>query len=259
MARSLKSATRKILKRVETATGVRLRLEPDLTQVSSVGEVRRYLLNPRSGEIVIRYNPRFAGLNYAVADQALRVERFLSGEPYMIATTEATRARAFGSMGLELEQISPVTADLGRELFPRILDGLLSNLVSVPANPWIVRRLLAEAPTLRHDAKVGVGTMFAASYAALQAELAAITPPTVYRAVNGMKAASAYALAPLVADDDLAQPYENAGFGKLAATLHELNATDRGSAGDRETADAWARELGLGDWYEWRRIDRRLP
>lgn len=257
MARSLKSTTRQVLERAEVATGVHLRLKLDLAVHSSIGEVRHYLLNPQSGEIVVRYNPQYAGVNYAVADQAVRIERYLSSPSrYMIATTEATRARAYGSMGLELEQVSPGAADIGRELFPRILDGLLSNLVSIPANPWVVRRLLTDAPRLREDVIAGLRAMFAAVRQALGEYVAAATPTTVYRAANGMKAASALALAEILDDKSLFQPYHDTGFSKLAATLNELNATDRGAVGDKKTADAWARELDLVGWYEWRQVQR---
>lgn len=257
MARKLKSATRQVVQQAEAVTGVHLRLKPDPTVHSSIGEVRRYLLNPQSSEVVIRYNPQFAGVNYAVADQAVRIERYLSSPSrHIIATTEATRARAYGSMGLELEQISPGAADIGRELFPRILDRLLSNLVSVPANPWVVRRLLTDAPQLREDTIIGMRALFTAAREALEEYVAATTPATVYRAANGMKAASALALAEILDAKSLFQPYRDAGFSKLAATLNELNATDRAAVGDKETADAWARELYLVGWYEWRQIQR---
>ncbi|MCK6465302.1 MAG: hypothetical protein L6Q93_10750 [Phycisphaerae bacterium] len=258
MTTKLKKVTREVVERAQQAIGVSIRLLPDQLVYTSTSEVGRSLLQPESEEVVLRYNPLFPSPDYAVAHQAIHIQRFLgtSEARYLIQTTKATRARAFGSMGLELQQVSPVLADLWRNAFPILLDGLLRELVNLPADPWIHRRLLLEHPRLQPEVRKGVRAVFGRAREALRSDLANATPPLVYRASNAMKAASAYDLAEFLDEPALAEPYERAGFPKLASTLNELNATDRGASGDRETADAWARELDLVGWYEWRTVAR---
>ena len=40
---------------------------------------------------------------------------------------------------------------------------------------------------------------------------------------------------------------------RLREVLHDVE--EPGYRGDRLVMDAWAEELGLRDWYEWRRLD----
>jgi hypothetical protein len=54
-----------------------------------------------------------------------------------------------------------------------------------------------------------------------------------------------------VGDERLALPYRNTEFESVGAKLRSHNLTDRGYAGDKETTDAWATELGLEGWCEW--------
>lgn len=88
----------------------------------------------------------------------------------------------------------------------------------------------------------------------LSKRIETLTPRTVYRASSAMNAAFAQFAAELVGREELVRPYRGTAFEGLGARLRQLNPSDRGHQGDREAADGWAAELGLTNWYGWRKV-----
>ena len=60
-----------------------------------------------------------------------------------------------------------------------------------------------------------------------------------------------------IADVEPGPMFRQTPHRALGERLRELllAVDEPGYAGDRLVTDAWAEELGLRDWYEWRRLD----
>lgn len=60
--------------------------------------------------------------------------------------------------------------------------------------------------------------------------------------------------AELLGREALTEFYGNTIFEAIGKKLRSYNSKDRGHSGDKETTDKWAKELGLEEWYGWRRF-----
>ena len=131
-------------------------------------------------------------------------------------------------------------------------DGPLTQLLSTPGDFWVNKWLYDNYDDLRREQRAGLSEIFEKAHQALGDHIKALTPRTVYNASNAMNAALADFVDELFGCEEFTRPYRGTEFTDIGARLRSHNLTDRGYAGDIETTDKWAGELGLEGSYGWR-------
>ena len=137
-------------------------------------------------------------------------------------------------------------------MLPVFYHGLVVQLGCMPADFWINKSLHEEYVSFRGEIEAGLSEIFGMAHQALTPEVQVFTPRTIYRASNSMNAAFAGFAGKLLGRDDFARPYRGTEFEAVSTDLRKLNTADHGYRGDRDATDAWAGELGVAGWYEWR-------
>lgn len=254
MLKQLRAECKDIIAAVERDTGLRVRLAPSERHYPARTVLSDYLANPTSDEITISYNPRWRSPDYAIGHEAARFLRFWRappGERCVLGSMPVTARTAYARMEQELGDIYPNLRQRIAKVFPILYDGLLTQLFSTPVDFWINKSLCEEYPGLHAEINAGLSEIFQNAHQVLQQPIRAITPRTIYRVSNAMNAAFASFAGELLGRADFARPYRGSELEEIGRTLRTHNATDRGHAGDKETTDRWAEELGVRDWYEW--------
>lgn len=247
--------TREIVQRTEEAARLWIRIMPGEAQYRSRTALAAYLANPTASEIAIAYNPEAESIDYAIAHEAVRVMRYFEAAPeerYVLGSTPETRSAAYRQMERDIQALPAPVRDVVRGAFPMFYEGMLTQLASAPADPWINNWLLDNYPSFDDEIQRGLTDIMWRCHEALEPEAERLTPRTVYRASNGINAAFADFAAELLDRDDYAVPYNGTQHEKLGRALQKHNAMDRGHPGDRETAAEWARMLGMEGWYGWK-------
>ena len=152
-------------------------------------------------------------------------------------------------MAKELRNKDPEIRRVIKDSFPILYDGLMTQLVSTPADFWINQWLYDSFPNLRKVIEEGLSKIISISHKLLSYHMTMLIPETVYKASNSMNASFVSFAAELLGREDLAEPYINTIFQTIGEKLRSYNSTDRGHLGDKETTDDWARELNLEGWY----------
>lgn len=256
-SRSLLSPVQKLLAEAEESLGTRIELVED-SRLPVAGTTAVIPGRPNYG--VIRYSPKY-GHCYVVANQCCRILRYVRAPPeYRLVPIE--RRGAYPLVYSEVEQHA-LRSELGglpngaRQRLARLfVDGLITQVTSVPADCRIDGWLYAAIPVLRHEERLALGSMLELYSESSRPRIKSSTPPAIYRASNAMNGAFARNAAGLFPDlQEHALRYEEE-FGELVDVLSaHLNGEDGGHVSDVRTADAWAKELGLSELYEWKRED----
>lgn len=256
MLESLLPETKHILRNIVEKTGYDITLIPNESFYLSRALISTHLRNTNAKEFIISFNPSAKALDYDIAHEAIRFLRFAEcplEERFVLVSNSRTRERAYMQMEDDLENIDQVFREHTREGFEYFYDGILTQLLSIPGDFWINKRLYDEYPKFREDLLKGLEEIFERAHHDLADELEQIAPPIVYRATNGMSAAFALFASGLTGIENFYLPYSVSRCDGLASELRESNSVDRGHPGDKDTTDKWAEELGLSNWYEWSR------
>lgn len=254
MLETLLSETKQILERVEDEIKLWIRVRAAESPYLSVTRLSDYLSGPGNG-ISLTYKPTTRSVDYAIAHEAVRVMRYFRTPPeeraVLVSTAEHRRA-GYTRMEADLASIPTTFRAMSRDMFGLFYDGLLTQILSTPADFWINQWLLENYPGFGTEIANGLAEVFANAHVGLKKEIEAFTPRTVYSASNSMNAAFACFVDELLEGVAFSAPYRITRFEGIGARLRSLNPNDRGHAGDRETTDLWARELELRGWYGWR-------
>jgi len=256
MLETLLSETKEVLDTVEKATGLRLRLVPDEVDYHSSAALSAYLQSGNE-EVRISYNPASSSVNYAIAHSAVRILRYHAAPPeerFLLSSGGGNRARAYAQMEQELDEVPANLRAVSKLGFSAFFGGLLIQLASQPGDPWIDRFLYEEYPGLRDEIRLGMEEIFGKAHQCIGSYAKRLSPKTIFRASNAMNAAYAEASDELLGQERFLAPYRGSEFEELGRQLRRYNLIDRGQRGDRETADAWAREFGIQGWYQWYRF-----
>jgi hypothetical protein len=173
-----------------------------------------------------------------------------------VATAESRRRAA--------EQIAPelITAlmrgipdDALPGAFTLWFTGVCTQLTSFPADlrieQWIHDRFVGIRPVQRRSLVEEVHRCAPA----FLPEVAALTPPTIYRATMAMNAAQAHHVAELYSLPELRRPFEVSGYATVGSRLAHLalDPEDHGHRSDMAATNAWADELAIPGWIAWQR------
>jgi hypothetical protein len=140
------------------------------------------------------------------------------------------------------------------------LQGLLSQLFSLPLEIVVTARLFAEAESLRGSQAALQAAHLRRLSSILAPSFRSALPEEVFQANVGMNAAMAMAWSRLSGEKAPVIPYESIGACKLGGRLLELTedlGIQRTSASHLQTVDAWAELLSLRSLYAWESSDRR--
>lgn len=256
MRSALLAPVQDLLAEAEESLGRRVELKED-PALPVAGTTAVIPTRPNYGKVLI--SPAYRDCaSYIVANQCSHILRYARAPPeYKLVPAERPGAYSFIHVhvqqftnGRELLRRLPSTAL--NELTRLLLNGLVTQLTSMPADCRIDRALYRDIRELREEQRRALGKMLNGYVAALKTE--DWTPPLVYRASNAMNAAFAQNVADLFPEADIhRRRYERGRFGADAAALmHHLDGEDEGYVSDTQTTDAWAAELRLRELYEWR-------
>lgn len=176
-------------------------------------------------------------------------------ERLMPVSTAANRRRAIHQI---VDEIIPLQRrGIPESALPTLFDGwykgVCSQLASFPADLHIEAWIHREFPGLRPVQRRSLFLEVQRGFPAFAPEVAALTPPTMYRATMAMNAAQALHVAELYRAPDLALPYHNAGFAEVGLRLAEiaLQPPDEGHRSDMVAVARWADKLRLEGWISW--------
>ncbi|MBI4167653.1 MAG: hypothetical protein HY515_01715, partial [Candidatus Aenigmarchaeota archaeon] len=194
MFESLLPETRNILRNVVEKTGCDITLIPNERFYLSRALISAHLRNTNPREFIISFNPNAKALDYDIAHEAIRFLRFTESpleQRYVLVSDSQTRKHAHSQMEDDLEFIEEEYREHTREGFDYFYDGILTQLLSIPVDFWINKRLYDEYPEFRGELLKGLEEIFERAHPDLAEPLGQIIPPILYRASNGMSAAFA--------------------------------------------------------------------
>jgi hypothetical protein len=134
-----------------------------------------------------------------------------------------------------------------------VFSGLVRQLTSFPTDLRVERELSQELLEHKDKQLAYLRTQVRDFLPTLDERMARVFPEKVYRASTGMNIAFAEEAAAIagVSPDPLVTNHSSRKCGEaLLDHLHSV--TNPGLAGDIRLTDAWAKELGLEGWFEWK-------
>ena len=204
---------------------------------------------------LFRYKPEFEPeLPYLLAFQcglALRTVDAMPGNRFDVSSTDALSTELHQLVREHLRAHAPHVVDsIIPQFASQLANGLGAQIRTIPVSIRVEALLAANYPCLCSFQRKINERHLQESMAALGANIRAIAPPKVLDANVGMSAAFAKFLARQWNEPHLATAFVSAGYGKIADDLLDLIATiDASPDGDRQLADAWAKTVGISDWY----------
>jgi hypothetical protein len=251
---SLSETTRKVLRMVETQTGIPVHVAPDPdlpgTALAKVVMARAPLALHR-----VLYRPDSSTPpDYLICHQAGGILRFFAAPPDKRFDFAASPQ---GIAAVErLVKAHPVAKALPPHALPQlcqiILDGLLSHLRSIPVGMRVDGWLATEMPELAESQKASILRQLDDAMATLAPQHRQVTPPKVYDATQAISAAFALYWAGRLSQPQLVLPFKAAGYLQAGEELLAIwEATLDLAENDRALIDAWAEKLGLAGWHQW--------
>lgn len=198
----------------------------------------------------LQYRPSNSPLDYYIAQQVGIVLR-------MFEQPEEQRFdfSSDGSGEKSLESIIRASANLSskdRELLPMFVKSVhqwaLMQLRSIPIGMRVDAWLFESFPNMREIIKNGLAEQQQMNAEMLGMQVGGLTPPT-----NQFAPATAYALfTDRLLGTNFAIPFNAAGILEDGKVLLEIfDHMQHSSAYDTQLVNAWARQLGMQDWYRW--------
>lgn len=244
----------------ETGIDVRVSEDASLTTNAKVELAWRY---DRSYHAIKLKQGQGADASYLLAHEfehvLLETEARAAGTHRLFAVGPLEKASAERQLEREIRKLSarpPVDPVLKANYMARLMQGLANQIFNLPLDLFINRRVYRRYPWLRDALFVGLEkeqaeNVFPLKDVALQANV----PPTIYRHNITMSAAYALFVDELFEQATAyAAHFEPAGVLPVARRLYKLFLeTDEMPGAEFGLVDVWARELGLDEWYVWRR------
>jgi hypothetical protein len=182
---------------------------------------------------------------------ALRTVEAKSGNRFDVSSTDALSKELPQLVLKHLRSHAPHVVDSVIPQFAsQLANGLGAQIRTIPVSIRVEALLAANYPCLCSFQRKINERHLQESMAALGANIRAIAPPKVLDANLGMSAAFGKFLAREWNEPHLAAAFVSAGYGKIADDLLDLIDTiDASPDGDRQLVDAWAKTVGISDWY----------
>ncbi len=143
--------------------------------------------------------------------------------------------------------------DLSRFLY----HGLTQQLTSMPVDVRVEREIAESLPEHREAQHSYLSRQVRDLEPHFRPEIAEFSPERLYAACTAMNIVLAEEAAEIadVEPGPMFRQNPHRGLGeRLRKHLHAVD--EPGYRGDRVLTDTWADELGLRDWYEWKRLDK---
>ncbi|TAK30931.1 MAG: hypothetical protein EPO21_18495 [Chloroflexota bacterium] len=195
-------------------------------------------------------------LDYLVSHECLHALR-------LFAQPEDERLMAF----IGPEQQNQVTRALAPSVWQRCGDlpvpseeiaavyhaGIVGQVANFPSDLRIETSLFEGYPDLRPVQEATLRANIAELVLGLHKEVQKVTPPFVFRVQNALNSAYCTFIARLLGDAALAQPYRQAGFGRIGAELADQlwNTRFADYRRDRRDTESWTRKFGIERWFTW--------
>lgn len=246
-----------VLALVEKTTGKPVETLPDPTMqtYASIKTAR----GPMHAH-VLTYNPERPGVGYHIAYQCgfvLRLYDNPAEERYEFGGSRAGREAVRGLVATGVAKRMRLPEAAAEQLTDQFLDGLLTQLRSLPIGMRIDRWLMDAYPALRDAQEDSIDRQQQENVQGLSPQIKQMAPPVIYSGNASMNAAYALFCERLLSASQYFIPYRSAGFKKPArALLAVWDEFPTDARHDRELVDAWGEELGVSDWYQWVPFDR---
>jgi len=251
---SLSDITQKVLRLVETRSGIPVDVEPD---PSLPGSILAKVVMARGALALHRvtYRPDSSSPpDYLICSQAGFILRLFDTPPEKRFDFAAS---AEGDAAVErLVKAHPVGKALPSHALPQLCrmlrDGVLSHLRSIPLGMRVDRWLATEFPALAELQKASILRQLQDSVTTLAPQHSQVSPQKIYDATQRISAAFAAFWAGRLNQPQLALPFKAAGYlqaGQELVTIWE--STPDAAENDRQIVDGWAEKLGIAGWYQW--------
>lgn len=136
MLESLLPETRDIIENVEREANLKVRIDSSEKKYLGKMLLSNYIRND-DNEITLSYNPSAKSIDYAIAHEAarfLRYSRAPPGQRYALIRNKDTRKKVYKQIEKGLRNKEPETKRTIKDFFPIFYDGLMTQLLSTPAD-----------------------------------------------------------------------------------------------------------------------------
>ena len=249
-----------LLEEVEEKTGCPI----SLLEESAIGydsETRFARPGQRLHEIA--YSPVYRDFAlHFLTSGALKIVRFWSLSPDEQYVPAAGRNRRLpGADHLELcQKLRDLSASETEDLSRFLYQGLGRQLTSMPGDIRVEREIAERFPEHRTAQEAYLRRQVQDLVLTLLPEMARFCPERLYAAstaMNSVLAETAAEIAGVPVPPAFQEHPHRALSERLQAWLKVVE--EPGYPGDRMLTDAWSKELGFEDWYQWVRMDLAKP
>jgi hypothetical protein len=155
-----------------------------------------------------------------------------------------------------LVEANPMLSSLPVHAKPQLVqmlrDGVLNHLRSIPLGMTVDRWIAGEFPELRDLQRASVMRQLQDSTATLAPQHRQTTPELIYDATQTISAAFAAFWAERLGQPQLSLPFRATGYLDPGLELLAVwQSTPDVAEHDRDIVDQWAKNLGIGSWYQW--------
>ena len=246
------NAAKDVQSRLEIVSGMPVVIDK-VTDIAGYATIR--IASAEAPVHLFRYKQEFeTELPYLLAFQCALALRTVEAKPehcFDVSSTEALGLELPRRVRDHLRKNSPnVNDSVIPQFASQLANGLGAQIRTIPVSIRVEALLAANYPCLCSFQRKINERHLQESMAALGANIRAIAPPKILDANVGMSAAFAKFLAREWNEPHLAAAFVSAGYGKIADDLLDLIDTiDASPDGDRQLVDAWAKTVGISDWY----------
>jgi len=244
---------KQLLSRIESLTG-----KPILVQADERAAGHAALKLAKNDQVahVLLYKPiHESELPYLLASQCLLTLR----------TLEADDARRFDLTSKPImhtevpimirehwvAQGNPYPLELLPQIAAQFSNGLGLQLRSMPIALRVEQVIFDQYPSLQPMQKANIDRQLQESMQALSPTVKAMAPRKIIEANVSMSTAFAKFWSNLRNDPTLVVPFHSAGYSSRGDKLLSIaNSIPDSPDDDRQLVDAWAKELGLDEWFE---------
>lgn len=215
------------------------------------------------GRVALRYDPGHAQeLPYLAAHECGHLIRMYSVPPesrLMPVTTPQQHRKAIYDSAMGIERLSRLgMPDFAiSEMIDFLHQGIVRQVTNFPADFRIERWLREKYPGLQEFQEPALRRQHVEQLKTIEPEVKEMTSQLMFYATNFMNAAYGRYMARLFQNRQLFTPYRRTEFADRGKTMADgiWDSEDRGYFSDVADAQRWADDLGIGGWFEWRRLD----
>lgn len=207
----------------------------------------------------LAYVPEYRGfLSHFIVNAAVKILRMwdLPPEDRLLPVSEAAKRLPEEDEAELRRKLGVLPSDVLRSLSGFLYHGTVQQLTSMPLDIRIERTIAEILPEHRDTQHNYLSRQVKDLEPHFLQEIAAVAPDRIYAASTAMNVALAQEAAE-IAGVKLGRSCRTTPYRRLGERLrwHLHTVKEPGYRGDMMVTDAWAEELGLRDWYEWRKLD----